>query len=114
VIITSSFLQRGSQYTPRCHHHHPLIVAWSVGGEKTLQEDYYYPSPLGHVVEIQDVWVTNRVYLQFFLFNSLYVYGKILHSPASIDERGNGLFIAKEAGSRSGVSGGAISQEINK
>ena len=112
MIITSSFLQRGSQYTPRYHHHHPLVVAWSVRGEETLQEDYY-PSPLGHVIEIQDVWVTNRVYLQIFLFNSLYVYGKILGSPASIGERG-GLFIAGEAGSRTGISGGAISRGINK
>lgn len=66
VIITSSFLQRGSQYTPRCHHH-PLSIVWLVGGGRKLQEDYYYPSPLGHVIEIQDVWVTSRVYLKIFL-----------------------------------------------
>ena len=70
VIITSLFLRRGSQYTPT-RHHHPLTIAWSVGGEKALQEDYYYPSLLGHVIEIQDVWVTSRVYLQIF-FNALY------------------------------------------
>ena len=73
VIITSSFLQRGSQYTPRYHHHHPLVVAWSVGVEETPQENYYYPPPLGHVTEKQDVWVTSRVYLMFFLLNALYV-----------------------------------------
>jgi len=60
IIASSPFLQRGSQYTPRCHHH-PKI-AWSVGGEMTLQEEYYYSSLLGHVIEIQDVWATSRVY----------------------------------------------------
>jgi len=60
IIISSPFLQRGSQYTPT--HHHPLAVDWSVGGEETLQEDYYYPSPLDHVIEIQDVWVTSQTF----------------------------------------------------